>query len=801
MKKNFIILLFISALFFNMFNVLAVDNVNYNSDELTIATFFTKDYYKSGDGVDTRIGLYTTSDGVNFSYIGETGLTGRDARVIYLNGVFYMATTKGGTDSGGFVFNVFKSTDLINWTLDTTFPYVHRYDIGISQNNKYGLPTNNWGPKWLIDGSKLYLSISSTRFDEAGSKYYYVWAGWLYDNTIKESIWNSNNYTDKVVVGDDVDVSTFITEYDRDEDNKRGILVKESAVLNNNRAQYIIGNSVYYTRDAENNIYNMNNEKLEYDGVGKYTDSSNNCIIDVRNSNKLTCNDSKVGNLEILTKKEIAYLDDEVQNIKCPWFNYPLFDIFISEVELGTLEQQRDINYQNLTFKNFRKVNLKGYDYNPDGDTFNGYAFRHSTLAGPIVVGTENDEYKYAMYLKSDPFGTVQRWLSNDLEGEWIQIDDRFYPKNYVKIGNSYYISDSTDPDADNKYVCKSVVKVTQHDERAKNVKNTSQIMYKNLTDIDSTYGIAKHFEGSFFETFNGKMYFYSDHYDASSEVSADTSDEDELVKKNKHYGIHYSVLSTNDTKNGVNYTNLNYSNDHIRFNIFHTLNINNTDMRPSDLVNSSVRNGGVYRADSDNMNDFKNIVLNASKFNLFYTLYSTNDDNKVIAVVKSNRAINNDNNQQSYTNGWIDISNMKNDSTVKNLNQELVNHFAKFDTSVPYTSKELYLYKIMDKDITEELTVTDRLGNHKSISINTGNKPQDVDIDVDPAEDNDDPVVIDDTPSEDEEKDNNSKDGLDQVDVTGTGSNISLILLIFGITFIVTGLLLFPFALKNKND
>ncbi len=773
MKKILIVLL---LSFVYIFNVEASDYVDYSSNDLTIATFFTKDYYKSGDGVDTRIGLYDTSNGSDFVYMGETGLTGRDARIMYINGVFYMATTKGASDSGGFVFNVFKSTDLINWTNDVTFPYVHRYDVGVSPYNKYGLPANNWGPKWMVDGEKVYLTISSTRFDKDGAKYYYIKPNELSENGVQY----------------DPNLSF---------DSSKGVLVKESAVLDSNgRAQYVIGDNVYYTRDDNNNIYNMNNEKLEYDGVGKYTDNSNNCIIDVRNSNKLTCNDSKVGNLKIKTKREIVLLNNEIQQIKCPWYNYSIFDIFVSEVELGSLENQKDINYQNLNFKQFKKVNLKGYSYDTDSnDNFNGYAFRHGTLAGPIIRNDSNTGYKYAMYLKSDPYGTVQRWLSNSIDGEWVQIDDRFYPKAYQTISDgSFVISDPYDHNADSRYVCKSVSKVVKHDERAKNEKDTSQKLYLDVIG-DSTYGISKHFEGSFFETFNGETYFYSDHYDASTEVAADDSSDDELTKKNKHYGIHYSVLSPNSSNNSVDFTD---ATDHIRFNIFHALNIYNTSMRPSDLVNSSVRNGGIFRAESEQMEQFKNIVLNASKFNLSYTLYSTNDDNKVIAVVKSNRAINNDNNQESSINGWKDIKQLSNDQDAKNLNQDLVNNFAKYDESVPYTSKELYLYKIMDKNVVESLNVTDRNGNHMNISINTNDDAQDVDIEVDPEEKSDEMDIIDyDGIDDEDEIDNDSKDNVQDVDVDNTLNNFSIVLLIFGIAFIVSGLVLFPFVLKKKND
>lgn len=778
MKKNLFILLFISAIFFNMFNVLAVDNVDYNSDDLTLGAFFSVNYPDGVKVIDKRIGLYTTSTGSSFDYIGETGLTGRDARIVYLNGVFYLTATKGGTSSGGYVFNVFKSTDLINWTDDTSFPYVYRYDIDVSVNNKYGLPTNNWGPKWFVDNGKLYLAISSTRFDENGSKYYYIKGDQLAANNV---IYDSN-----------LTVNT-----------KKGVLVKESPVLNdNNRAQYLIGDTVYYTRDDNNNIYNMNNEKLVYDGKGKYTDSSNNCVLDVRNSNKLTCNDTKVGNLTIKTKIEAVLLDEKLQQIKCPWYDYPLFDIFISEVDLGTVENQRDINYQNLVFKGFYKVNLSGYSTDIASDNFKGYAYRHGVLAGPIVRNDSNTGYKYAMFLKSDPYGTVQRWVSNDLFGEWKQVDDRFYPSSYETIEGSdgklsYIIPGSNEND---KYVCKSVSKVVKHDESSLNPITVSG---------DNTYGISKHFEGSFFETFNGQTYFYSDHYSASSEVKADTSGDSSEIKKLNHYGIYYSILNPNNGQS----TDFTYVGDHLRFNIFRKVDVQNASMKPSDLTNNSIRNGCVYRADND-VNTFKTIVLNASKFNLSYKIYSTSDDSKVIAVIKSNRAIRNNGSEQWSIDGWKYVTELNDDLNVKNLNNDLVDKFSKFEVSVPFTARELYLYKVIDKNSEIDLTVFDRNGESKTIYVNLNdsqvidvevddgtddNKDDDfIDVDVDDDDEVEDDENIDDTEEQTEIK---SEDSIDDVDVASTGSNISLILLIFGVVLIVSGLVLFPFALKKKNN
>ena len=93
----------------------------WNSDNVAIGVFFSSKYYRKEDGtveknVDDSLGLYITNNGKDFVYIGETGITGRDPNIMYKDGVFYMATTKGGDSKGRVVVNIFKTTDLINWT-------------------------------------------------------------------------------------------------------------------------------------------------------------------------------------------------------------------------------------------------------------------------------------------------------------------------------------------------------------------------------------------------------------------------------------------------------------------------------------------------------------------------------------------------------------------------------------------------------------------------------------------------------------------------------------------------------------
>lgn len=117
-----------------------LDEEYLNNENLAIGIFFTVNIEKSSSeneiekNVDQNIQLYVTNNGKDFTYIGETGIMGRDANMIYINGIFYMAVTKGGNTDGQMVVNIFKSKDLLNWTNITyegngIFNYPYRYKI------------------------------------------------------------------------------------------------------------------------------------------------------------------------------------------------------------------------------------------------------------------------------------------------------------------------------------------------------------------------------------------------------------------------------------------------------------------------------------------------------------------------------------------------------------------------------------------------------------------------------------------------------------------------------------------------
>ena len=169
----------IGVFFSNSIGVKKVDeNGNYITDNQGNYIYETDEdgnyIAKNNDSIDHNLGLYITNNGKDFTYIGETGISGRDPNIFYKNGVFYMATTKGGSDSGKIIFNLFKSTDLVNWTNDTDFPYAYRYEPADIPNNIYHLPATTWSPKFMVDGDTIYLLISVQKFADDGGTFYYL---------------------------------------------------------------------------------------------------------------------------------------------------------------------------------------------------------------------------------------------------------------------------------------------------------------------------------------------------------------------------------------------------------------------------------------------------------------------------------------------------------------------------------------------------------------------------------------------------------------------------------------------------
>lgn len=548
-----------------------LDENFFKSDELAIGLFWTNKIEKENGSykkiLNRDIGLYVTNDGKKFTYIGETGISGRDPNVMYKNGVFYMATTKGGSTNGNIVFNVFKSTDLVNWTNGINYEY--RYEPAKIPNNKYGMPCNTWSPKFFVDGDDMYILISLQRFNEDGSTVYYIKGdkNSLNDNGLAYVEENEKIYYEK-------------TDGTKQEiDTNKGILIKESAILD----------------EQGEALYDENNK--------------------------------------VKTKKEyVLDTNDKIINIQCPWYepNYSIFDTYISKIDIGTDSEQKDINYQNLRFGEFKKVNFKDRPLNET----------HSMLGGYIIKSNSN---KYVMYTKTDPFGTVQRWISDTIDGEWIKADDRFYALT----------SNATDSSSTNSVVCNK----------------------KETYNGDTVF--KKHYEGSFFSNFGNDTIFYSDHYiiNSTDEVGENpTADNVRAVS-----GIYYSVVKNNLDQSNFEVTDLGTI-EHIRYSDFIKLSISNIEMRPSISENNTIRNGSVVKIGDE----ARDILKEACQFKISEDRRISVDENNFTVVLKSNRAL-------MLPEGWKYV-------TAEDIDENTKKIYYKYNISIPYSKDEIYICKTYKK-------------------------------------------------------------------------------------------------------
>ena len=332
----------------------------WKSENLAIGVFFSNKIEQNENGdinktVDSNLGLYVTNDGKNFTYIGETGIIGRDPNMMYKDGVFYMATTKGGSTSGNVAFNVFKSTDLVNWTDDTEYSYAYRYEPSSIQNNKWGLTSTTWSPKWFQDENKTYILVSTARFTEDGGIIYYLKG--------EENILKDNG------------LDTTSQEYlNLNINSNLGVLVKEKPIIENDRVQYAqsytknsikyTNDEVLYTKDEFGNLYNMDNKLLQKNENDLFVDEKNGNTIDL-SLGRLYSSDGKYISISIKTKKEYM-LDNNNKaiQIKCSWYepNYTIYDTYIAEVvDFGSEDDKKDVNNKNLKFSKFKKINFKGF--------------------------------------------------------------------------------------------------------------------------------------------------------------------------------------------------------------------------------------------------------------------------------------------------------------------------------------------------------------------------------------------------------------------------------------------------------
>ena len=610
-----------------------LDEEFFNSNDLGIGLFFSTKYTEekpTGD-VNKEIGLYVTNNGKDYTYIAETGITGRDPNIMYKNGVFYMTTTKGGDDSGRVVVNIFKSTDLINWTniqdeisRDEAGDTQYRYSLGTVKNNFNNITTNTWSPKWFKDGEKTYILVSTQRFTVDGEalSYFKSDCQTLINNGLVK---DENEYNNLGI-----------------NSNINGVLVKEIA-----------------KKDEQGNII------YEVDSKGKKT-------------NKVDTDKSFYLNNGQIVQNTVPFDTDG---------KYALFDTYIAEVTgLGNEEQQKDINIKNLVFGELKKVKFISFDeMNEYGEEVTDIAptddyLKHSML-GIYLIKNDNENNKYAMYTKTDPYGTVQRWVSNNIYGPYTQADERFY------ISNNF--NDSI---------------------------NTDGIQCISTESYNNDLVFKKHFEGAFIGNFGDETLFYSDHYITNQTEEVGSTDGDYyLENRNKVAGIYYSVLE----KNNNDVTDFGITN-HIRFNAFNKVNLLNTNMRPTSSRENQIRNGTVLTIKSEeDKESIRNIIKNASNFNTTVKKYKQSN-NKYTIVVKSNRAISNKdengNDTSWYLDGWKYVSEMKNDSNVESYINNIYNYY--MDKYVPYYKSELYIYKTFDRDIDITVELTDFNYDTKTVEI-----------------------------------------------------------------------------------
>ena len=626
--------------------------------------------------LDHNIGVYITNDGKNFTYISETGISGRDPNMIYKNGVFYVATTKGGDTKGRAVFNIFKSTDLINWTnisrgyeTDENGDPIYRYAIDLPDNiNK--LSNNTWSPKWFQDGDDIYLTLAISRFTKEGERLIYIRAKDLIEDYNKSE--NEREYNiDIVNHKDNNNVNDYTEGYENN--NRNCILVKK------------------YKDSENNNIY-------KYD---LYTNSNGEMI-------KANC---PVG-------------DDGT---------YPIFDQYITKVDFGAEEDQKDINKKNLSFIKINdeatnvltKINLCGLDWESDENSNDINKYKKYSMLGWYLLKNEegsatlknsNNEditynnKKYAMYTKQDPFGTLQRWVSDSIVGPWQQIDDGFYISQNINIESQQSSQDTT---------CTSFIKFTSHDNRFKNAQTSLRIA-DGYNDKDA---YAKHYEGTFVATFGNDTMLYSDHYIIDNESEAGSNDDRTTESVNRIAGIYYSILD----KNFDGKTNFGITYDHMRFNLFNKVNTFNTEIRPTASRYNQLRNGLVFSSvnlSDEEKNIFKETLRNATKFNL-EPIYYLQSDGKITVVVKSNRAINNKNGEDDeewVNNGWKYASEMyiNKNNYDSNVDKSIRDIYKSYASTTPYGIDEIYLYKTFDAGYIETLKVKDFAGEEKEIQIDT---------------------------------------------------------------------------------
>ena len=406
---------------------------------------------------------------------------------------------------------------------------------------------------------------------------------------------------------------------------------------------------------------------------------------------------------QIITKKEFAKdSKGKLVQAKCPFYTnskYQLFDTYITEIiSFGNKEEQTDVNIKNLKFGKLQKIEFNGYSDKINNYTKSLYYLHRSMLGGYMLKNEENSDYKYTLYTKTDPYGTVQRWVSNNIVGPYYQVDDAFYVSGNTSVQNTESVT------------CTTTTSLTSHYDRLPGNINIE-------TTNDDKIAYDKHFEGSFINIFGNETLFYSDHYVLANQEVGNVNDTEYIERVNNTQGIYYSILKPNK-ENGL--VDFGITNDHIRFNTFTKVNILNDEMKSNKLQGSYLRNGTVYtikQAISDSnieKNTIKTILQKAADFNISVKTYKQ-EDGKIVCVLISNRTINNKDN-----NGWNYISKIWDDEAVQNNIRDIYSTYYENKKTTPYCSNDTYLYKVFKNEQefkeTSNIDIYDMLDNKKQI-------------------------------------------------------------------------------------
>ncbi len=103
---------------------------------------------------DEKLGIYTSSDGLNFKLLSKTGYGGptgvlRDPSILkHSDGKYYAAYTLQSWTTSSTSFGIASSTDLKSWTFLTEVP------AGVPKAH------DTWAPEWFVDDDAVHLIVN-----------------------------------------------------------------------------------------------------------------------------------------------------------------------------------------------------------------------------------------------------------------------------------------------------------------------------------------------------------------------------------------------------------------------------------------------------------------------------------------------------------------------------------------------------------------------------------------------------------------------------------------------------------------